>query len=247
MLSATPSVPSLVSVAVTWARHGFVGEPWWVGIDVTNMLGIVGGHQALRRLEDYERGVCNIYTPSGEQEMIIINESGMYSLLLTSRKPIAKQFKRWLTTEVLPSIRKHHQYPPPAIVDPATLPVPDSIQGDDLSSPAGRLIAELRRVSGVQDLRELALRFQGVISKNRFAQLKAGGGAMAALTHDDAWVALNGAGVDLSYVVNGIWLFTPDERALHHNLRTLDDREKAVAMHRIGGQIETLRLADGRG
>jgi prophage antirepressor-like protein len=89
------------------------GEPWWVGIDVTAMLDLRDGHQRSRASMTM-RGVGIIYPPFGIQEMIIVNESGMYSLLLTSRKPIAKKFKRWLTCEVLPrsastGVTRHRQ------------------------------------------------------------------------------------------------------------------------------------------
>ena len=69
------------------------------------------------RLDADERGVCLINTPSGEQEMTIINEPGLYSLILRSRKAEAKAFKRWITHDVLPSIRKTGAYLSPAITD----------------------------------------------------------------------------------------------------------------------------------
>ena len=90
------------------------GEPWLVGKDVATALGYRNPKDALARHVDSEdkRG-SRIPTPSGEQEMTIINESGMYSLVLSSKLPGAKKFRRWVTAEVLPSIRKTGGYNAP--------------------------------------------------------------------------------------------------------------------------------------
>ncbi len=86
-------------------------EPWLVGKDVAAALGYKEPTKAAREKVDPEdRGVSKIDTPSGTQEMTIINESGLYSLVLSSKLPSAKKFKRWVTSEVLPSIRKHGAY-----------------------------------------------------------------------------------------------------------------------------------------
>ena len=87
------------------------GEPWLVGKDVALALGYKEPTKAAREKVDPEdRGVSKIDTPSGTQEMTIINESGLYSLVLSSKLPGAKRFKRWVTSEVLPSIRKTGHY-----------------------------------------------------------------------------------------------------------------------------------------
>lgn len=83
------------------------GEPWFVGKDVAQVLGYNNTRDALsRHIDTEDKRVSGITTPSGEQEMTIINESGLYSLILSSKLPGAKKFKRWVTSEVLPSIRK---------------------------------------------------------------------------------------------------------------------------------------------
>lgn len=87
------------------------GEPWFVGKDVALVLGYKNTRQALAtNVDDEDRGVHSLDTPSGKQEMTVINESGLYSLVLSSKLPTAKKFKRWVTSEVLPSIRKHGVY-----------------------------------------------------------------------------------------------------------------------------------------
>ena len=87
------------------------GEPWFVGKDVAIALGYKEPSKAAREHVDAEdKGVSKIDTPYGTQEMTIINESGLYSLILSSKLPTAKEFKHWVTSEVIPSIRKHGGY-----------------------------------------------------------------------------------------------------------------------------------------
>ncbi len=87
------------------------GTPWLVGKDVAIALGYKNPQRAIRDHVDTEdQGVTKTVTPSGEQEMLIINESGLYSLILSSKMPKAKAFKRWVTSEVLPAIRKTGAY-----------------------------------------------------------------------------------------------------------------------------------------
>ena len=94
------------------------GEPWLVGKDVAVALGYSNPRKALADHVDKEdKGVTKCDTPSGPQQMTIINESGLYSLILSSKLPGAKKFKRWVTSEVLPSIRKTGGYSVPSAED----------------------------------------------------------------------------------------------------------------------------------
>lgn len=86
--------------------HDANSEPWFVAKDVCEILGIVNPRDALSNLDDDEKGVANTDTLGGEQTLNTVSESGLYSLILRSRKPEAKVFKRWITHEVLPSLRK---------------------------------------------------------------------------------------------------------------------------------------------
>ena len=103
------------------------GEPWWVAKDVCEVLDLDQVSRATSRLDDDEKGVTSITTLGGNQDMAIINEAGLYSLILTSRKPDAKRFKKWVTHEVLPTIRKTGSYntrpvePQQFLSDPASL------------------------------------------------------------------------------------------------------------------------------
>ena len=86
------------------------GEIWFVAADVGAVLGLTNVRASVALLDDDEKGVNTIDTPSGKQEMSIINESGLYALILRSRKPEAKRFRKWVTSEVLPVIRKTGTY-----------------------------------------------------------------------------------------------------------------------------------------
>lgn len=92
-------------------------QPWFVAKDVCDILGLTNIRPSLAALDEDERGVHTIYTPGGNQEMTIISEPGLYSLILRSRKPEATAFKRWVTHEVLPSIRRHGMYATESVVD----------------------------------------------------------------------------------------------------------------------------------
>lgn len=89
-------------------------EPWFVGKDVAAALGYGTGkslnNAVSRHVEDEDKGVTEMMTPGGKQNIIIINESGLYSLILHSKLPSAKKFKHWVTSTVLPSIRKNGGY-----------------------------------------------------------------------------------------------------------------------------------------
>ena len=86
-------------------------EPWFVGKDVAVALGYSEPRSAVsKKVDDNDRGVAEMETPSGRQNMTIINESGLYALIFGSKLESAKRFKHWVTSEVLPSIRKHGMY-----------------------------------------------------------------------------------------------------------------------------------------
>ena len=86
------------------------GEAWFVAADVCKALDLGNPSMTVERLDDDEKGISTIDTLGGKQRMAIINEPGLYSLVLSSRKPEAKAFKRWITHEVIPAIRKYGGY-----------------------------------------------------------------------------------------------------------------------------------------
>lgn len=103
------------------------GEPWFVGKDVAAALGYKDTVNALKSHVDAEdKGGWQITTQFGDKETTIINESGLYSLVLSSKLPTAKKFKRWVTNEVIPSIRKHGAYMTPETLEKVLLS-PDTL------------------------------------------------------------------------------------------------------------------------
>lgn len=89
---------------------GHDGDPWFVAKDVCECLELGNPRSSLALLDEDEKGVHSVDTPGGKQEMTIVSEPGLYSLILRSRKPEAKAFKRWVTHDILPSIRKTGGY-----------------------------------------------------------------------------------------------------------------------------------------
>lgn len=93
------------------------GEVWFVGKDIAEALGYGKGkslnNAVANHVDDEDKGVTEMETPGGMQKMVIINESGMYALILSSKLDSAKKFKKWVTSEVLPAIRKNGSYTMP--------------------------------------------------------------------------------------------------------------------------------------
>ncbi|MCR8986096.1 phage antirepressor [Brevibacillus laterosporus] len=105
------------------------GEPWFVAKDVSDVLGLVNLSESIKRLDADEVSSIEVIDSMRRKQMTnIINEPGLYSLILGSRKPEAKAFKRWITHEVIPSIRKHGAYMTPETIE-KTLSDPDFIIG----------------------------------------------------------------------------------------------------------------------
>ena len=100
-------------------------EPWFVAKDVCECLELTDVSKTISLLDDDEKGTNSIRTPGGEQQMLVVSEPGLYSLILRSRKPEAKAFKRWVTHDVIPSIRKRGLYATPHTVE-AMLADPDT-------------------------------------------------------------------------------------------------------------------------
>jgi hypothetical protein len=122
-----------------------LGDPWFVAADLLASLGL--DRKALERLDDDEKGVSSIHTPGGEQVMTIVNEPGMYNLVLGSRKKEAHRFKRWVTHEVLPTIRRTGSY-----AVPGTVPTPASLPSEKQDSVGALLLIgqAIARLPGVK-------------------------------------------------------------------------------------------------
>ncbi|MCI7437805.1 MAG: phage antirepressor KilAC domain-containing protein [Coriobacteriaceae bacterium] len=135
-----PQVFSSQEFGAIRAMRGEGGEPWFVASDIAKALGYGDATHMTRRLDDDEKGLRLVETPGGEQQMTVITEAGMYSAILGSKVEGAKRFKRWVTHEVLPAIRRHGAYATPEMVarslrDPAVLiEVLDELRAEQLRS-----------------------------------------------------------------------------------------------------------------
>lgn len=93
-------------------------KPYFVGKDVAKILGYSRPTDTIRKhVDEEDKGVAKLETPGGLQKIMVVNESGLYSLIISSKLPQAKQFKHWVTSEVLPSIRKHGAYATPQTIE----------------------------------------------------------------------------------------------------------------------------------
>ena len=140
-------------------------EPYFVGKDITEILGYSNSRDALYKHVDEEDKLTSQIATSGQnRNMVVINESGLYSLILSSKLPNAKKFKRWVTSEVLPTIRKHGAYLTPdkleeALLNPDTL---INLATQLKQEREGRLIAEQR----VNELTPKATYYDLVLQNN---------------------------------------------------------------------------------
>lgn len=166
------------------------GNPWFVGKDVAEILGYTNTPKAIRdHIEEEDKLSERIVLSGQARETIVINESGLYSLILKSKLPSAKRFKRWVTGEILPSIRKHGGYLTPEKIEEALLNPDTLIQlATNLKEErTHRLLAE-QRVNELQPkadyydsiLRNKSLMTISVIAKNYGLSAK----AMNSLLHD---------------------------------------------------------------
>ena len=131
------------------------GEPWLVGKDVAEALGYSNSRKALiDHVDEEDKGVTKCDTPGGMQELTIINESGVYSLVFSSKLPTAKKFKRWVTSEVLPAIRKHGVF-----------------VMDDIINNTDALIEALQAFKA-EKIRRQALEVENAIQRQQIAEME---------------------------------------------------------------------------
>ncbi len=109
-MTNTKITPFLFEGEVTVRVVDRDGVLWFVAADVCRALGLVNAADAVRGLDDDEKGIDSSYTLGGSQEVIVISESGLYALIFRSRKPHALRFRKWVTSEVLPKLRAQGSY-----------------------------------------------------------------------------------------------------------------------------------------
>lgn len=178
------------------------GEPWFVGKDACDVVGISKYRDALAQLDADERVSASVDTPGGRQTMTLVNESGVYALMLISRSPQVKPFRRWVTAEVIPSIRRTGSY---AIAPPApALP--------DISTPQGVLALTQQFVRVAEQLVEADAKLKELEPK--------------ALAHDTLMAAQAGdvlvrqAAKALGWTEKTLRAFLLDERLIYRRQAT---------------------------
>ena len=125
------------------------GTPLFVAKDICDALGISKYRDALTRLDEDERASISVDTLGGKQSMIAVNESGLYTLVFQSRKPEARAFRKWVTGEVLPNIRKHGVYMTPEV----------AMSAKNLTRLRKQMLEQMRKYLIEDDLRKCAKRF----------------------------------------------------------------------------------------
>lgn len=133
------------------------GQPWFVLPDVCRVLGLGSPHKVAERLDEDEKGRNLIPTPGGLQETTIINESGLYAVILRSDKPEARPFRKWVTAEVLPSIRRTGAYNAPA---PPVSPQDKVMELMEELMRARSKIADLRVAAAQKEVEDLRLELE---------------------------------------------------------------------------------------
>lgn len=132
------------------------GNPWWVANDIAKVLGYKIAPHMVRMLDDDEKGIHIVDTLGGQQEMNVISESGLFAAILKSRRPEAKRFRRWVTGDVLPELRRTGRYTLHDMPDPPMLPSP-AIEDAELPrlTAAIGIMREARQVWGREECRRI--------------------------------------------------------------------------------------------
>ena len=160
--SLTPFAFDDALVRVRTDEHG---NPWFVAKDVCRVLEIGNTSDAVSNLDEDEKGIANTDTPSGGQQMLTVSESGLYTLIFRSRKPEARRFRKWVTSEVLPALRRTGSYIMPG-VDAATpeavLAVKPSMRERILAT--AQRVANMSGVASNEEVERLFVRYCSLVT-----------------------------------------------------------------------------------
>jgi anti-repressor protein len=221
------------------------GEIWFVSKDIAKILDYSNTRQAINtHVDEEDKGVSKCDTPGGEQEMIIINESGMYSLVLGSKMPKAKEFKRWVTSEVLPSLRKHGMYATDNTID-KILADPDFgikllSQLKEEREEKKKLIGKINELKPKADYVDSILRNKGLVTITQISKdYGMSGRAMNDLLHS----------LGVQYKQSGQWLLYAEHQGKGYtHSHTVDiersDGQPDIIMHTKWTQKGRLFLYD---
>ena len=141
-------------------------EPWFVAKDICDVLNVRNSRQSTDRLDDDEQRVYTVYTSTGAKQVTVVNESGLYHLILTSRKPEAEAFRKWVTSEVLPTLRKTGSYSidrrssPPSASAPSGASLSDTTKFIEVGYKNVKMFKELAEVNGLTGSSALAYAYR---------------------------------------------------------------------------------------
>lgn len=199
-------------------------QPWFVAADVCAALDLPDTHKAVGRLDEDEKGRNSIPTPGGPQEMTVVNEPGLYNLVLGSRKPEAKRFKRWITHEVLPALRKTGEYRLQRMPeDPRELGLPDFRNPAVAAIAYGETLLKLQASEAVVQ----QLQVEKAANEAELSVTKPKAEAYQRLTEAPGCLNLQTAGKTLGHAPNKFirWLKT---WALHYRGRSLVPYQRLI-------------------
>ena len=154
------------------------GQPWLVGKDIADILGYVNSRDALaKHVDEDDKLMSQIATAGQMRNQTVINESGLYSLILSSKLPQAKEFKRWVTSEVLPSIRKYGMYATDQLLNDPDLAIAafqalkaERTKNKELEVQNSKLQSELDEMKPKADYVDVMLANKGLISTTAIAK-----------------------------------------------------------------------------
>lgn len=188
------------------------GVPWWVLADVCRVVGIKNHRDAATRLYDWQKDDVGISDAIGrQQKTLVVNEAGIYGLVIGSNKPEAEAFARWLFAEVLPSIRKYGKYPPPPVAD-----LVDQSRWQGMGQTMAERFREERMLWEERHARAFAGSVPG-FSKNVVQAIERGAGKILTL---ERLHMLTLAEVDVLYILTGRRRFSLAEHRLIDQVRT---------------------------
>lgn len=198
------------------------GQPWFVLTDVCRAIGIKNPAQVAQRLDDDERYMFNI-DPLGAGRAIIVSEPGLYKTILRSDAAVTKgsfahRYLRWVTHEVLPSIRAHGFYDPARLAEVEALQLSGQEELDGINrEPKERLYEEIARYEAESGL-SFETAIKSLISDRQWQTVKKMEGNVHGLLHSPAMVLAN-IGFDIRYIYSGHRELTEDERRLRAMFR----------------------------
>lgn len=214
-------------------------EPWWILNDVCRVLEIANPRDAARRLRDWQRDDVGITDTIGRrQTTTIVNEAAIYKLVLSSRKPIAEEFERWLTCDVLPAIRKFGCYPAPSSNSHLSLP---NDQWDGIEKTVGERFREERERWEANEGLPLA----GTVPFMTKSVVRAIEDNLGGVRKGQRIEYLLYAGIDVLYVLTGRRTLTSAERMLRDTFRVISSNEQAALLARAKASRTNSLVADG--